>query len=590
MKVNKKYNWIKNYVFLVIPIIILYSSCEEAFDVKYDHDFTPDQVFVNHDRLRKVGMRPYTYIPVGFNNIGGSFLAGACDEAEHTSLASSIQKFNLGAWNKYTNPDNRWSHYYEGIYFANFFLENSIDYKQICMQDTITANGKLNYEKNIQDIEWLINEVRFLRAFFHFELMKRYGEIPIVKKTLTVEESLSVPRASVSDCIDFIREECDAIKDGLVENWSVLGKSEEYGRVTKGTALALKSRLLLYAASPLYNPDGDTDKWEAAAAAAHELITMSVYKLNSQYRNLFTPPNSYTSDEIIFYRLSTASNSLEFANYPIGTEGGKSGTCPTQNLVDAYEMQSDGNKFDWNNSEHTANPYKNRDPRLAATILYNGAKWNGDTIRSYIGGKDGIDKKEASKTGYYLKKFIVENLDLTQGQKSVHSWIIFRYGEILLNYAEAMNEAYGPDEDPLGYGKTARYAINELRGAAGFGGRRIDVRMPAVTQQKASGKDEMREVIKNERRIELAFEEHRFWDVRRWTKLSDNTEDSEAYKALGKPIYGVKVIKNADNTYSHSLFEVEERKYEKKMLFYPIPQTEIVKYPVGFFPQNEGWE
>lgn len=569
-----------------ILIITTFLSCDDSFNVKYDADFKPEQVFVNHDRLRKVGMKPYLFVPSGFDEINDAFIAGASDEAEHTSLSSLIQKINLGAWNQYSNPDDQWSNFYSGIYYANFFLENSVNYKTICLVDTITAKGKVDYLNQIKDIAWLRSEVRFLRAYFHFELMKRYGEIPIITKTLSKEESLLYPRNSIDSCISFIENECMAIQDSVVVDWQSIGKAQEAGRVTKGTVLALKSRLLLYAASPLYNPENDINKWKKAAAASYELISMEKYKLNDQYRRLFTPPISYTSPEVIFYRISPSSNSIETINYPIGTEKGKSGTCPTQNLVDAYEMKSDGSKFDWNNPTHAANPYNNRDPRLLATVVYNGVTWNGRTIETFVGGVDGIDKKEASKTGYYLKKYIVDELDLTQGQKSVHSWILFRYGEILLNYAEAMNEAYGPDNDN-GYGKTARQAINEIRGATG--GRRIDVRMPAVTAVKVPDKIMMREVIKNERRVELAFEGHRIWDLRRWTNLNDEFNQSDAYKGLGMPVYGIRIEKLENQSFKYSVFKVEDRLFEKKMIWYPIPQSEINKYPAGFFTQNPEW-
>lgn len=575
----------KIYEILTLTVLIsLLSSCDDNFDVRYDVDLKPEQVFVNYDRLRRVATSAYLYVPSGFNRIDGSFLAGACDEAEHTSLSSTVQKYNLGAWNQYSNPDDQWTNFYSGIYYANFFLEESVNYKEICMQDTITANGKQLYEMNILDIERYRSEVRFLRAYYHFELMKRYGGIPVIKETLSPEECLTVPRSSLEECIQFIVNECDSVVDDVVVDWLTINKSEEYGRVTKGTVLALKSRVLLYAASPLYNPNNDVEKWKAAAAAAHEVISMNQYSLNDQYRRLFAPAVSYLSSEVIFFRFYSSSNSIETANYPIGTQRGKSGTCPTQDLVDAYEMR-DGSKFDWNNPAHAADPYSNRDPRLASTVVINGSTWNGREIKSFVGGVDGIDQREASKTGYYLKKYIVDGLDLTQGQVSLHSWILFRYGEILLNYAEAMNEAYGPDADPEGYGKTARYAINEIRGSTGFGGKRIDVRQPAVTVARVPDKDEMREHIKNERRIELAFEEHRYWDVRRW---STNEDYQDALEGLGSPIHGIRIEEVADEL-TYTKFEVEKRSFDKKMLWYPIPQSEINKYPAGFIPQNTGW-
>ena len=235
--------------------------------------------------------------------------------------------------------------------------------------------------------------------------------------------------------------------------------------------------------------------------------------------------------------------------------------------MDAYE-NADGTPFDWNSLTPGDDPYAGRDPRLQYSIVVNDSQWNGRTMQCYDGGADGSGVTQATTTGYYLKKFLTDGLDLEKNQTSVHSWILFRYAEILLNYAEAMNEAYGPDTDPFGDGKTARWAVTDVRGRVG---------MPPVT---ASDETEMRNRIKHERRVELAFEDHRFWDVRRWGK-------ADAESALGVPVKGVSITKT-ETGFTYATKIVGTRTFQEKMMLYPIPQSEILR-SAGKIKQNPGW-
>src|SRR5690606_1539344 len=215
-----------------------------------------------------------------------------------------------------------------------------------------------------------------------------------------------------------------------------------------------------------------------------------------------TAPNSFRSREIIFARRYNQQNFMESDNYPIGTPGGMGRTNPSHNLVDAYERLSG-----WDES----NPYENRDPRLSMTVVVNNSTWNNRTIQLWNGGIDGTGQR-ASKTGYYLKKFLSPNLDLVQNNSVVYSWILMRYAEVLLNYAEALNEAYGPGTDLNGNGLTALQALNAVRSRPG-------VMLPLIS---SSNLTEFRQKVWHERRVELAFEEHRFWDLRRW-KIANET-------------------------------------------------------------------
>lgn len=546
-------------ILLIISVPFVFMACEKVLDNRLDTNLTPEQVFVNYDRIKSFGLGIYNYLPGGYNRISNAFLAGATDDAEHTYVGSSIQDFNFGFWSPFSNPEASYTNFYDGVRSANLFLEKTTQYKDVIARDTFTVDGKKVYDRNVDDLGWLRQEVRFVRAYIYFELIKRYGGVPLVTNTLQLTEGNDIPRTSYNDMVQFISNECDAVKDSVRIEW--LGYSDnETGRITKGTVLALKSRLLLYAASPLNNPDNNLQKWEEAAKAAQDVIAMNKYSLFNNYQNLFLTPNSFRSAEVILSRRYGNINYVERENFPIGTPGGQSGTTPSQNLVDSYEKLPG-----WDASE----PYENRDPRLQASVVVNMSNWNNRLIEAYTGGKDGKGVERATRTGYYLKKFLSNPLDLINNQTTVHAWILFRYAEILLNYAESMNEAFGPDADPQGYGLTARQAVNKVRARPG-------VNMPEV---EAVTKDEMREKVRQERRVELAFEEHRFWDVRRW-KTAEST--------LGAPLKGMEITMNADSTFSYSPIEVEKRVFEPKMYLYPIPQEEINK-SAGVIKQNPGW-
>lgn len=538
--------------------IISFIGCD-PLNTKIDTMTTQENLDSDFAKLRELGYAPYTYLRNGFWQLDGNISAARSDEAEYTAARSSVQLFNEGSWNQYNNPDDVYGYSYQGIKDANFFLDYSEDYKnQLALnRDTFSDNG-YRYRQDVMDIAWLRAEARVLKAYFYFELMKRYGDVPLVETVLGLSGNADLLRESVEKIVDYAVDEIDAVLDDLQPNWKVAANDRD-GRFTKGAALALKSRMLLYAASPLHNPSGDVDKWQRAAAAAHEVIALNQYSLDNNYRTLFLESNSALSGEIIMSMRAGATNDMEKANYPVGTPGGNSGVTPSHNLVSAYEYKG---------TPDPDNPYANRDPRLLYCVVTNNSEWNGRTMEIYPGGIDDPAKNNTSRTGYYLKKFLIEDLYLVQDEKRLHNWVMFRYGEILLNYAEAMNEAYGPDADPEGYGMTARQAINMVRARNG-------VAMPPV---EATGQSDMRLKIKHERRIELAFEDHRYWDLARW-------KDGEV---LNQPLKGVRVTKDED-AFNYTEFTVENRIFQApKMYLYPIPHTEIVKSN-NILMQNPEW-
>jgi hypothetical protein len=536
-----------------------FSGCN-YLDTKIDTQITPETLNSDYSKLQNLGYASYTYIRNGFYLIDNNIPAPMSDEAEQTAPSSGVQLFNQGSWNAYNNPDNPYSYYYQGIQAANFFLDYTVDYKNQLAQnrDTLSDNGH-QYDLDVADIGWMRGEAHILRAFFYYDLIKRYGGVPLVTKTLSLTDSLNLPRTDYDTVVDFIVSEIDNYKDSLQVNWKTYD-SDKDGRFTQGAALALKSRVLLYAASPLHNESNDLSKWAAAAQAAHDVIALNQYSLSTNYRQLFLGSNSTTDNEIIWSIRCGPTNSMEIENYPIGTPGGNSGVTPSQNLVADYEYPG---------TPDPGNPYKNRDPRLGFSIVTNNSTWNSRTIEIYSGGTDSWNNTNASKTGYYLKKFLDDNLYLTQNQTVVHNWVMFRYAEILLNYAEAMNEAYGPDLDN-GYGMTARAAVNRVRSRTGIG-------LPPVV---AANQSEMRDKIKHERKIELAFEDHRYWDLLRW---------KDAETVLNQPLRGIKASMNGANSFTYTEFNVENRVFiAPKMYYYPIPDAEIKKSN-GVLVQNPGW-
>jgi starch-binding outer membrane protein, SusD/RagB family len=558
----------KRYIFPICIFLIMgLAACGDDFlDRKMDTNYSEQQVFASYSTMRDFGMGIYAYLPHGFNRIEGAMLASATDEAVHSGSGTAIQRLNNGSWGPFNNPDDHWANLYAGIRKANLFLENTAGYEKTIYRDTITDAGKTNYNNQLRDMGWLLAEARFLRAYFYFELAKRYGGVPVITHTLTNDDAVGIARNTFEETVEFIISELDDVAGKLRETWVGFDNDQKIGRATKGAALALKARTLLYAASPLHNTANNRDKWIKAAEAAHEVIAMNRYSLGSNYRNLF---RDMQNNEFIFERRYAASNDLERASYPVGFEGAIGGINPSQNLVDAYET-SNGLPIDQDPSYNPQRPFNNRDPRLTMSIIVNGSEYKGRQVEIWPGGLDGPGKPRVTRTGYYLKKFVDEGLDLSQNRTSAHTWIYFRYAEILLNYAEAMNEAYGPD-DAAGLSLTAKEALNRVRKRAG-------VNMPAIT---VDSKDEFRKRVRNERRVELAFEEHRFWDVRRW---------NIAEQVFGSPIFGVKVIRNSNNsfTYEYPSVPVEKRVFEPKMYLFPIPVSEITK-TAGKLQQNAGW-
>ena len=417
----------------------------------------------------------------------------------------------------------------------------------------------------------LIGELEFVRAYRYHDLIRNYGGIVLIGDQVTqLNDNMQNPalykRATIQESIAYATAQLDDAASKLPLNndgtWAL-------GRATKGAALALKARLLLYAASPLYA----AGTWADAAAAAKVVMDLGKYSLSQGgYDQLFLSPND---NEIIFERLFVPNVAphvcMEISNGPNGYDGW-AGNTPFQNLVDDYEMDSGKPITDPTSGYDPQNPYVHRDPRFYATILYNKAPYRGSTVDVYVpGGKDsnqGPSNWNTSQTGYYLKKF--ENdaypIDNPWAVAGAQPWIYMRYAEVLLNYAEAQNEAVGPDA-------TVYAAVNSIRA-------RASVNMPPLTP--GLSQDGMRQAIRLERRIELAFEEFRFYDVRRW-QIANVTENV--------PAYGVTVTVNPASpsgyTYTKKV-SLAGRAFLPQHYWLPIPLTEI-QASGGQLKQNPGY-
>ena len=437
-----------------------------------------------------------------------------------------------------------WGRSYRSIRECNWALQN-ID------KVTMSADHKTR----------ITAEIRFIRAYRYHDLIRNYGGVVLMGNDVyNLSDNLQDPklftRSSLQESMNYVLSELDAAAAGLPQN---NGSNWLNGRATKGAALALKSRLTLYAASPLYN----TGTWAAAATAAQAVIGLNKYSLYSGgYGNLFTDASGANS-ETIFARLYTKNaghTHLEIANGPNGY-GGWGGNLPLQNLVDDYEMDNGKSITDGTSGYNAQNPYVNRDPRFYATIVHNGSTYRGATIETFTpGGKDSKDGPEnwnTSKTGYYLKKYMNDAYPLQNpwGNAGFQPWYYIRYAEVLLNFAEASNEASGADIVPAGSTLSARTAVNLVRARAGMPA------LPAGLTQTA-----MRDAIRYERRVELAFEEHRFYDVRRW-KIADVTEN--------KPAQGITITKSGATLTYATKVALDGRAFATKHYWLPIPRAEI---------------
>lgn len=567
------------------------TSCEDMFgdflDKQPSNELTEEQVFGDWETTKQFHFDTYNFLRHGAGRINGSWLDAASDLAETSFSSGGVRStFNIGNYYGSAGASEltaTWEHYYRGIRKCNMILTRIDSVPQASdLSDEKYEIDKLNYK----------SEARFLRAFFYWEMFLRYGPIPIVTDVLDPDGDLLsnyTTRPTVKEyVVDFILDELEDCEAGLM-SYDDGVKSANAGRISRPMARALYSRIMLYMASDRYSSESGIT-WDEAAYAAQSFIEdygdnyglfvaadgKTAYT-NSILRTQYEGQNN----EVIFYRNDVRVGwSAIVDDTPVG-EGGNGGLCPSQNLVDMYDMADGSSPFAeydetgapvYNGTATPAinaaseysddDPWTNRDPRLAATVLYQGVSWGNGTINVIKGQRDNpVGNANATPTGYYVRKYIPANiLSAVHTGSSYRNWIIIRYAEILMNYAEAMNEVEGPS--------TKVYdALDAVRHRAGITGNVED------RSDLTSSKENMRNFIRKERAVEFAFEEQRFWDVRRW---------NVAVEALSRDIYGVEVA--ADGTVSRKV--AQSRVFENKMYLYPIPEAEVWKTDIE---NNPGW-
>lgn len=581
------------YIFCGLLALTLVSSCSDNMDYNETNIKDRDYITQTFEKVGGFMTDIYNHLDYDFGqHYGGAMLASATDESVFSKAGGSIETFYNGSWSPTNSQGSLWSDMYDGIRTCNEVLKN---FQELTF-DAYKYNADYPQQMfRYQNYKW---EARFCRAYFYFNLVRQYGGVPIIDMDMNAEDVNNQPRKSSDEVFEYIISECDAVKDSIVKDYGSLGSytltSPDDGRANDLTVMALKARAALYWASPLFNPKGDKERYHQAALYTKALLDSCERRgmhLDKNYADLWNTKNYSDADkksEIIFGRRiygsagsSGEDNTVEKYNYPIGIEGGSSASnCPSQNLVDAYEMQKTGKGINESGSGYDpTNPFAGRDPRLALTIAKNGDTWPTasaykSVLQTYEGGINGEPLVGATPTGYYLRKLCHGDIDLRAKSKKkgdFHTWVTFRMGEFYLNYAEAVFKYLGnatatTSDLPM----SANAAIDKVRERAG---------MPDFPSNISA--DNFWKKYTNERFVELAFEGHRFWDVRRW-------KEAPTYF---KNIREAKITKNDDGTFSYRI-ETVTREWDDKYYLFPIPVSVMLKHQQygKAWEQNPGWE
>lgn len=590
-----------------IAVLVLasmsFQSCESFFDNEPDNISTMDEVFAHRKSTLEFLANTYSYIRPPYCWSNETIWAGVSDEIDVTYTDYEISKINLGM----LAPDkeslyygNLWSHYYKGIRSATYFIKNV----------------RVNDEMTEKDVRKCIAEARGLRAWYYFCLVRQYGPVVLLGDDLIAADAnvseMQLPRATAKQCFDYIVNECNEViaMNALAD---FRDTSLDYGRVTNAMLAALRARALLYAASPLYNHDRTlpvlrslanndgtlllnytdadaTERWQAAADACKQLFAypgLMLYNTGDAYTSYKELFMTDWNQEVIWAKPSGSFWEQQLASSPRFVSGW-SGWGVTQEMVDAFFTKTgypllegtDGKMYaaDGSYSEDgfststgdngytqsgTFKMYCNREPRFYVSVAFENEKWiskyNNTQLHFYYGGNTGrtaTETRNYSQTGYLTPKFVDPESDVANGRNQEHAAIIFRLGEFYLNYAEALNEvSYEANRSEI------LYYLNEIRSRAGIPGYGNGVPVPA-------NQDEMREAIRRERRVEMCFEEARYFDCCRWCI---------AHQYFDGPKHGMNAndARGKDAFFERTVFET--RVFKDYATLWPIPLNETYK-------------
>lgn len=568
-------------------------SCSDFLETPPSVDYGEDEVFSTRADAEKLLTTLYAEgMPYGFcmssvdtdrRLLSTSTLGSACDEGEEVGLwAKGNQAWNAGNHN---NGSFWWDE------DCRFYLRN---------HTTRVANLILNrindvpYDEGDPDFnKRATGEAYFMRAMLLWEGVYRYGGMPIVREVIAPNDFSERKRNSFSDCIDSILVDCDRATHYLPDYYT---DNTKLGRATRIAALALKARVLLYAASPLFNTNKpymslpgneeligygnyDKERWKKAADAAKEAIDAAVnsghYKIHNtgnpetDYEYVWTTPDN---EEIILgnmkyrgFRTTDRPLVADLPSWAMSKAWGDAGLYVTFNFVKHYEKRSNGEPADWdmNGGDDLIAIYNSLDPRFKQTVAYHSSSWNDEIpFINFLDG--GAQKSPMDRTAHLLHKWVPRILHVDGSNTTNVQWPVFRMAELYLNYAEALNEYYSaPPQE-------AYDAVSIVRERAGMPA------FPAGMSQEA-----FRTKLRNERSVELAFEDHRFWDIRRWLIAGDEG-------VMQGKFYGLKIHSiDGNKTHVHyTPYVFENRFWNDNCYLYAINQSEVNK---GYLVQNPGW-
>jgi hypothetical protein len=584
MKINFKLLRFTGFCLIVLMLYLLSTSCEDMMGDFIEKppgvDVTEDTIFSSQINVEKFLMGiykdgMYTDLPE-WNDRNGrrdSPFACYCDEAENVASWYTSQTYNTASITPYNNRDQgRWNYRWKAIRSINTLLDRIDEVPDASIEYKTQARG----------------QALFIRGLCYFEMFKRYGGVPIVNRRFNLNnpDSLKIPRASIEKTVNFIIKDANAAAELLPDSWPV----QYVGKATKGAALMLKSRTLLYAASPLSNTDSppmelpghndlvcygnfDKNRWKLAADAAKAVIDWAPGAgvrliddkgVENNYRYVW---EAHDNEEIIMSSKLTGLSGYWYEVFKSLNNfyRAQSGTMITQNFVEKYEKK-DGTPQVWdpNGGDNLNEMYEELDPRFGQSIGYNGSYWNKDfpVLTLWEGAVPSNQPPLLGlKSGYWISKWVPKNLD--RNTMVYAKWTLYRLAEAYLNYAEALNEYSGPVQE-------AYDAVNIIRARSG-----MPDFPPGLSQE------EFREKLRNERSIELAFEEHRLWDIMRW-------RIAEEEGVMQGNMWGIKIYKQPEPSteFSWEPYVFEVRYWKTGMYHIPFFQSEVDK---GYIIQNPGW-
>ena len=547
----------------------------------------------------------------------------ATDDAVTNLAAGALWNMaTSGTWTADNNPMSRWDACKDGIQYLNLFLSKV---EKVKWAPSAASKQQMFVDR-------LKGEAMGLRAVMYYHLLQAHGGyaddgvlygVPLLLTPEDGSSDFNQPRATFADCVKQCLADCDSAMALLPADYTDIDSDEEipakylalgaqktgynlvFGERSRGLmsgkiAEAVKAQTALLAASPAFRDGSGVTSAEAATLCANVLkriggldgfdVTGNIWYKNKTKLN----PDATEMPEMLWREDRHLNNDQEKENFPPSLYGNGL-VNPSQNLVDAFPMRNGRPITDPDAGYDAQNPYANRDPRLENTVIYNGMTFKNKAILTGMNmpnddneTNDNLnDIEKSTRTGYYLKKLLREDVSVNPSSSlsQQHIYPRIRYTEIFLAYAEAANDAWGPDEDPTGIGFTAYNVIKAIRERAGIGkdeyGRELPGGGDVYIEECKADKEKMTALIRNERRLELCFENKRFWDLRRWQM------------PLNESIRGMKIVKidpdQVDSPLSYTPFEVEDRKFDSSYQWYgPIPKDEVLKW--SNLIQNKGWQ